>query len=125
MRTILRILTALMVISIVISFVAFMMDWEIARYAVPVNVFIFVLLLAAAVYNNYLKNKKFREFLLKAKQDKVLKNEPGRAPAHKSRVKTGEYSHFKSRRTGLTWTGGTVHGAVPKRGVKKKFLSRR
>ena len=125
MRSLVRIIAVIMIIAVMISFVGYMMGWEIIDYAVPVNVFIFVVLLASAIYNKHLENKKFRQFLQKIKQDQVLKKENKRATATPSRVMTGNSSQFKARKIGLNWTGGTVHGAVPKRGNRRSFLSRR
>jgi hypothetical protein len=125
MRIIVRIIAAIMVLCITTSFTGYMMDLGFTRYAIPVNIAVFVMLLASALYNNYLENKKFRQFLLKAKQDQVLQNETSRPSAEKPTMRPGEYTHYKTRKTGLSWTAGTVHGAVPKRGEKRTFLSRR
>ena len=125
MRALARIIAVIMIIAIIISFVGYMMDWKKIDYAVPVNVFIFILLLASAIYNKHLENKKFRKFLQKVKQEQILKNENQRETAHSSRVKTGNYFQTRSRKIGLIWTGGTVHGAVPKRRERRIFLSRR
>ncbi len=125
MRTAVKIIVVFLVISIITSFVGYMMDWKIISFAIPFNIFLFFLLLFSALYNNYLENKKFRQFLQKAKHDQALKNEHERPTAHKSRVKRGEFSHHRTRKIGLTWTAGTVHGAVPKRTDRRTFLSRR
>lgn len=128
MRTLVKIIAVIMALAITTCFIGFMMDWSMTRYALPVNIILFVILLASAIYNNYLENKKFRQFLVDVKQDRAFINgndRPSKAPDEKSRLNSGEYSHYKTRKSGLSWSAGTVHGAVPKRGEKRKFLSRR
>ena len=73
---------------------------------------------------NRAEKRKFEEFLEHVKRDQELqekikdeKIDPGDKTG-RAKVK----AYFKERNSGLSWTGGSVHGTVPKRNKRRTFL---
>ena len=107
------------------AFLTFMMDYPSLRFFMPAAVSSVVLLLALAVYNNYLQNKKFRRFIQHNKENKELQEK-----LQQSRLsykdKTGRAKvpgKYTTRKIGNVWTGNNLHGAVPNRQDRRKFLT--
>ncbi|MCA0931656.1 hypothetical protein LCM02_04270 [Lutimonas saemankumensis] len=55
----------------------------------------------------------FKTFNKGGKIDKNNKKKP---------LQNSEYPSFRKQKSGLTWTGGSVHGSSAKRGSKRGFL---
>ncbi len=83
-----------------------------------------VLFFLAGLLKNREEKKKFEAYLDSMKHDKVLQEklkderiDPGDKTG-RARIK----AYYKDRNIGLSWTGASVHGAVPKRNKRRSFL---
>ena len=83
-----------------------------------------VLFFLAGLLKNREEKRKFEAFLDSMKQDKDLQKkmkderiDPGDKTG-RARIK----AYYKDRNIGLSWTGASVHGAVPKRNKRRSFL---
>jgi DNA-binding protein H-NS len=73
---------------------------------------------------NLAEKRKFEEFLENMKRDKDLQEK-----LKKEKIDPGDKSgrakikaFYRERNSGVTWTGASVHGAVPKRNKRRDFL---
>jgi hypothetical protein len=83
-----------------------------------------ILFLAIGVLKNREEKRKFEEYLEELKRDRDLQ-EKLRSEKIDPGDKTGRAkvkAYFKDRNVGLSWTGASVHGAVPKRNKRRSFL---
>lgn len=83
-----------------------------------------ILFFLAGLLKNREEKRKFEVFLDSKKRDmdlqEKLKDEridPGDKTG-RARIK----AYYKDRNIGLSWTGASVHGAVPKRNKRRNFL---
>jgi len=90
----------------------------------PLTIISIVLFLGVGLLKNRAEKRKFEEFLEDLKRDRKLqekirdeKIDPGDKTG---RAKVRAY--YKERNSGLTWTGGSVHGTAPKRNKRRSFL---
>jgi len=85
-----------------------------------------ILFLGVGLLKNRAEKRKFEEFLKHMKRDQELqekikdeKIDPGDKTG---RAKVRAY--YKERNSGLSWTGGSVHGTAPKRNKRRSFLTK-
>jgi len=90
----------------------------------PLTIISIVLFLGVGLLKNRAEKRKFEEFLEDLKRDSKLqekirdeKIDPGDKTG---RAKVRAY--YKERNSGLSWTGGSVHGTAPKRNKRRSFL---
>jgi hypothetical protein len=102
----------------------YLMDMPSFKYVLPLSIISIILFLGSVLLKNLAEKRKFEAFIESKKRDKELqeklKNEkvdPGDKTG-RAKVKT----YFKERNAGLSWTGASVHGAVPKRNKRRSFL---
>lgn len=90
----------------------------------PLTIISIVLFLGVGLMKNRVEKKKFEKFLEDMKQNQELqekiKNEKIDPGDKTGRAKVKAY--YKERNIGLSWTGASVHGAVPKRNKRRSFL---
>jgi hypothetical protein len=83
-----------------------------------------LLFLGTGLLKNLAEKRKFEAFLENLKRDKdlqeKLKNEKIDPGDKTGRAKIKAY--YRERNIGVTWTGASVHGAVPKRNKRRDFL---
>jgi hypothetical protein len=96
------------------------------RISFPLSIISVVLFLGVGLLKNHAEKRKFEAFLEQMKRDPELQEkikderiDPGDKTG---RAKVRAY--YKERNSGLTWTGGSVHGTVPKRTKRRRFLSK-
>ena len=126
MRIVLIINGMLAVSLLFAASLAFMMDYPSLGLFLPACMITLVSLLGLAVYNNHLKNKRFREFIQSKKDDKDLQDELQRTKLS-YKDKTGRAKvpgKYTTRKIGNLWTGNNLHGAVPNRQDRRKFLTK-
>ena len=94
------------------------------RISFPLTIISVVLFLGIGLLKTYAERRKFEAFLEHMKRDPELQEkikderiDPGDKTG---RAKVRAY--YKERNSGLTWTGGSVHGTVPKRTKRRRFL---
>lgn len=90
----------------------------------PLTILSIVFFLGIGLLKNREEKRKFKAFLddLKNNQElqEKIKNEKIDPGDKTGRAKVKAY--FKERNNGLSWTGSSVHGAVPKRNKRRSFL---
>jgi hypothetical protein len=118
-------LTGLIAVALIFwASLGFLMDMPSFRISFPLSIISIVLFFGAGMLKNRAEKRKFEEFLEGLKQDKVLQDklkekkiDPGDKTG-RARIK----AYYKDRNIGLSWTGASVHGAVPKRNKRRTFL---
>ena len=104
-----------MVAMIFWSALAYLMAMPSLRVSLLLTTISMVLFLGTGLLKNLAEKRKFEAFLENLKRDKnlqeKLKNEKIKA-------------YYRERYSGVTWTGASVHGAVPKRNKRRDFLPR-
>jgi len=126
MRTVLIINGIIAVLLFFAVSLAFLMDSPSLRFYLPSVIIAVVSLLGLAVYNNHLQNKKFRKFIQSKKDDKDLQEELQRNKLS-YKDKTGRAKvpgKYTTRKIGNLWTGNNLHGAIPTRQDRRKFLTK-
>ncbi len=119
------VLTGLITVAMIFwSTLGFLMDLPSFRISFPLTIISIVLFFGAGILKNHAEKRKFEEFLESLEQDKDLqekikeeKIDPGDKTG-RARIK----AYYKDRNSGLSWTGASVHGAVPKRNKRRTFL---
>ena len=108
------------------SVLGYLMDSPSFRLVLPLTLISIFLFLAVGLLKNHVEKKRFEEYLEELKRDRDLQEKlrsENIDPAGKTgRAKVKAY--FKDRNVGITWTGASVHGAVPKRNKRRSFLPR-
>jgi hypothetical protein len=83
-----------------------------------------VLFFSVGILKNRAEKRKFEEFLELKRRDRdmqeKLKDEKIDPGDKTGRAKVKAY--YKERNSGLSWSGGSVHGTVPKRTKRRSFL---
>ena len=80
-------------------------------------------------FTGFLKNKaekkNFEDYLRQQRENKQVqrKMENGEIDPGDTHGRAKVKASYRPRKTGLNWTGASVHGAVPKRKDRKEFLS--
>ena len=100
------------------------MDMPSFRISFPLTIISIGLFFGAGILKNRAEKRKFEEFLESKKRDKELQ-EKLKEEKIDSGDKTGRAkvkAYYKDRKIGLSWTGASVHGAVPKRNKRRGFL---
>ena len=118
-------LTGLITVAMIFwSTLGFLMDLPSFQTSFPLTIISIVLFFGAGILKNLAEKRKFEEFLESLQRDKDLqekikeeKIDPGDKTG-RARIK----AYYKDRHTGLSWTGASVHGAVPKRNKRRTFL---
>ena len=121
----LLILSGLVTVAMIFwSSLAYLLGMPSFRTIFPLAIISIVLFLGVGLMKNRVEKKKFEKFLedLKQNQDlqEKIKNEKIDPGDKTGRAKVRAY--YKERNIGLSWTGGSVHGAVPKRNKRRSFL---
>jgi hypothetical protein len=113
--------TAAMVLWSILGYLMDMSSFPVVFSLTLISTFGF---LAVGVMKNRAEKRKFKEYLEELKRDRDLqeklkseKIDPGDKTG-RAKVK----AYFKDRNIGLSWTGASVHGAVPKRNKRRSFL---
>jgi hypothetical protein len=106
------------------SALAYLLGMPSFRISLPLTLISIALFLGVGLLKNRDEKRKFEEFLEHVKRDQELqekikdeKIDPGDKTG-RAKVK----AYFKERNIGLSWTGASVHGAVPKRNKRRPFL---
>lgn len=106
------------------SALAYLLGMPSFRISFPLTLTSVVLFFGVGFLKNLAEKRKFKEFLEHMRrnqelQDKIRdeKIDPGDKTG-RARVK----AYYKERNSGLSWTGASVHGAVPKRNKRRSFL---
>jgi len=106
------------------STLAYLLGMPSFRIVFPLTIISIALYFGIGLLKNRAEKRKFEEFLEHVKQDQELqekikdeKIDPGDKTG-RAKVK----AYFKERNSGLSWTGGSVHGTVPKRNKRRIFL---
>ena len=106
------------------STLGYLMEMPSFRISLPLTIISVILFFGAGMLKNRAERRKFEELLERKKRDRDLqeklkdeKIEPGDKTG-RAKVK----AYYKERNSGLSWTGGSVHGAVPKRNKRRSFL---
>ena len=90
----------------------------------PLTIISIILFLGVGLLKNRAEKRKFEEFLEDLKQDlklqEKIKDEKIDPGDKTGRAKVSAY--YKERNSGLSWTGGSVHGTAPKRNIRRSFL---
>ena len=115
-----------MVAMIFWSALAYLMAMPSLRVSLLLTTISMVLFLGTGLLKNLAEKRKFEAFLEYLKRDKnlqeKLKNEKIDPWDKTGRAKIKAY--YRERYSGVTWTGASVHGAVPKRNKRRDFLPR-
>ena len=114
----------LTIVMIFWSVLAYMLGKPSFRVSLPLTIISIIMFLGVGLLKNRVEKRKFEEFLEDLKRDRELqeklkyeKIDPGDKTG---RAKVRAY--YKERNSGLSWTGGSVHGTVPKRNKRRSFL---
>jgi len=106
------------------STLAYLMGMPTFRISFPLTIISIVVFLGVGILRNRAEKRKFQEYIEHLKRDQGLqekikdeKIDPGDKTG---RAKVRAY--YKERNSGLSWTGASVHGAVPKRNKRRSFL---
>ena len=106
------------------STLAYLLGMPSFRISLPLTILSIVLFFGVGFLKNRAEKRKFEEYIEHLKrnpelQDKIKeeKVDPGDKTG-RARVK----AYYKDRNIGLSWTGASVHGAVPKRNKRRSFL---
>jgi hypothetical protein len=121
----LLVITGLAAVAMILwSTLGYLMDMPSFRFIFPLTIISIVLFLGIGILKNHAEKRRFEEFLEELKRDQDLqeklkseKIDPGDKTG-RAKVK----AYFKERNIGLSWTGASVHGAVPKRNKRRSFL---
>jgi hypothetical protein len=112
------------VVMIFWSTLGYLMDMPSFRISFPLAIMSIVLFFWAGMLKKRAEKRKFEEFLERMKRDRDLqeklkyeKIDPGDKTG-RAKIK----AYYKERNSGLSWTGASVHGAVPKRNKRRSFL---
>ncbi len=126
MRSLLAFTGLIAVAMIFWSTLGYLMDLPSLRISFLLAIISIVLFFSVGMLKNRAEKRKFEEFLESKRRDsdlqEKLKNEkidPGDKTG-RARIK----AYYKERNSGLSWTGGSVHGTVPKRNKRRSFLSK-
>jgi hypothetical protein len=119
------IFTGLLTVAMIFwSTLAYLLGMPSLRISFPLTIISIVLFFGAGMLKNRAEKIKFEEFLESKKHDRELQDkirdekiDPGDKTG-RARVK----AYYKERNSGLSWTGASVHGAVPKRNKRRSFL---
>ena len=102
----------------------YLMDMPSFRLSLPLAMGSVVLFFAAGLLKNLKEKRRFEAYLEEMKHDKDLQEklkseriDPGDKTG-RAKIK----AYYKDRNIGLSWTGASVHGAVPKRNKRRSFL---
>jgi hypothetical protein len=94
------------------------------RVVLPLSIAGIILFLAAGFLKNLEERRRFNEYLESQRRDPEVQEkirngelEPG-DKSGRAKVK----AEYRDRNTGVNWTGASVHGAVPQRKPRRKFL---
>ena len=117
--------TGLLTVAMIFwSTLAYLLGMPSLRISLPLTIISIVLFFGAGMLKNRAEKIQFEEFLENKKQDRELQDkirdekiDPGDKTG-RARVK----AYYKERNSGLSWTGASVHGAVPKRNKRRSFL---
>jgi len=117
--------TGLLTVAMIFwSTLAYLLGMPSFRFAFTLTIISIALFFGIGLLKNRAEKKKFEEFLEHVKRDQELqekikdeKIDPGDKTG-RAKVK----AYFKERNSGLSWTGGSVHGTVPKRNKRRSFL---
>jgi hypothetical protein len=102
----------------------YLLDMPSFQFVFPLTILGIFLFLGVGILKNHVEKRKFEEFLEELKRDQDLQ-EKLKAEKIDPGDKTGRAkvkAYFKERNIGLSWTGASVHGAVPKRNKRRSFL---
>ena len=114
----------LTVAMILWSALAYLLGMTSIRISFPLTLTSVVLFFGVGMLKNRAEKIKFEEFLESKKHDRELqqkiKDEKIDPVDKTGRAKVKAY--YKERNSGLSWTGASVHGAVPKRNKRRSFL---
>ena len=121
----LSVFTGLVAVAMIFwSALAYLLGMPSFRISLPLTIISIVLFLGVGLLKNRVEKRRFEEFLEDMKRDQELqekiKNEKIDPGDKTGRAKVKAY--FKERNSGLSWTGGSVHGTVPKRNKRRSFL---
>jgi len=121
----LSVFTGLVAVAMIFwSALAYLLGTPSFRVSLPLTIISIVLFLGVGLLKNRVEKRRFEEFLEDMKRDQELqekiKNEKIDPGDKTGRAKVKAY--FKERNSGLSWTGGSVHGTVPKRNKRRSFL---
>jgi len=124
MRNLLLFTGLITVIMIFWSTLAYLLGKPSFSIILPLTIISIVLFLGVGLLKNRAEKRKFEEFLEDLKRDRKLqerirdeKIDPGDKTG---RAKVRAY--YKERNSGLSWTGGSVHGTAPNRNKRRSFL---
>lgn len=121
----LLILSGLLTVAMIFwSSLAYLLGKPSFSIILPLTIINIILFLGVGLLKNRAEKRKFEEFLEELKRDRQLqekikdeKIDPGDKTG---RAKVRAY--YKERNSGLSWTGGSVHGTSPKRNKRRSFL---
>jgi hypothetical protein len=121
-------LTGLIAVAMIFwSTLGYLMDMPSLGLSVTLAIISIVLFFSMGMLKNLAEKRKFEEFLESKRRDRKLqerlkdeKIDPGDKTG-RARIK----AYYKERNSGLSWTGGSVHGTVPKRTRRRTFLPKR
>ena len=106
------------------STLAYLLGMPSFRISLPLTILGIVLFFGVGFLKNLAEKRKFEEYLEHLKRNPELQEkikeemiDPGDKTG-RARVK----AYYKERNSGLSWTGASVHGAVPKRNKRRSFL---
>jgi hypothetical protein len=106
------------------STLAYLLGIPSFRISFPLTIISIVLFFGVGFLKNRAEKRKFEKFLEHMKGDRELQ-----AKIKDEKIdhgdKTGRakvIAYYKERNSGLSWTGGSVHGTVPKRTKRRSFL---
>ena len=107
------------------SILARIMGIESFSYIFPLCLVSIGVFFITGFLKNMVEKKRFEDFLRQQRENKDVQRkienreiDPGDKYG-RAKVK----ATYRPRKAGLNWTGGSVHGAVPKRTDRKEFLS--
>jgi len=121
----LSVFTGLVAVAMIFwSALAYLLGMPSFRVSLPLTIISIVLFLGVGLLKNRVEKRRFEEFLEDMKRDQELqekiKDEKIDLGDKTGRAKVRAY--YKERNSGLSWTGGSVHGTVPKRNKRRSFL---
>jgi hypothetical protein len=118
-------LTGLVTVAMIFwSALAYLLGMPSFRLSFPLTILSIVLFFGVGLLRNRTEKRKFKAYLEHLKQDPELQEKIKDEKIHpgdktgRARVK----AHYPERNSGLSWTGASVHGAVPKRNKRRDFL---
>jgi hypothetical protein len=119
------IFTGLVTVAMIFwSALAYLMAMPSLRASLLMTTISILLFIITGLLKNLAEKRKFEAFLEELKRDKDLqeklkdeKIDPGDKTG-RAKIK----AYYRERNSGVTWTGASVHGAVPKRNKRRDFL---